>query len=135
MNICQKLTASLPTISKSPWRIQVRTHICIRMVQFAYFFLKTHGLTPYFKHFLTLITMSSLKCTFSIKKIPPPPHLWPNNKHGGGGVKKSKCENNIKWGSKRCEMMRGFQNWPQSSNQVTFDLVSGKNCRKWAKLM
>ena len=40
-------------------------------------FLKTHGLTPYLMHFLTLITMSSSKFTFSKKN--PPAHICVKN--------------------------------------------------------
>ena len=36
-------------------------------------------------------------------------------------VKKSKCENHIKWSPKICQMMRGFQIQPQNSNQIIFD--------------
>ena len=48
-------------------------------------------------------------------------------------VKKTECENHIKWGLIICEMMTGFQIRPQSSNRITFDPIFVKNCRKWAK--
>ena len=51
------------------------------------------------------------------------------------GRSKSECENNIKWGPKRCEMMTGFQIWPQNSNRITFDPLLDKNCRKLAKYL
>ena len=35
--------------------------------------------------------------------------------------KKSKFENNIKWGPKMCKMTGGFQIWPQNWNWITFD--------------
>ena len=80
-------------------------------------FLKTHGLTLYLMHFLTLITMSSSTLTFS-KKIYPRPHLCSKI---AWEVENSKCENHFKCGPKKCEMMRGFQIWPQNSNRITFD--------------
>ena len=46
----------------------------------------------------------------------PPAFVVKENYMGG---KKSKCENHIKWRSKRCKMMAGFQIWPQ--NQIIFD--------------
>ena len=49
-------------------------------------------------------------------------------------VKKSKFENHIKWGSKICQMMRGFQIWHRNSNQITFDPFFGqKNDENWQK--
>ena len=36
-------------------------------------------------------------------------------------MSKLKCENHTKSGPKRCEMMRGFQIWPQNKNRISFD--------------
>ena len=45
-------------------------------------------------------------------------------------VKKSKCENHIKWGIIICKMMRGFQIWTQNSNRITFDPLFGQKTVK-----
>ena len=41
-------------------------------------------------------------------------------------VKKSECENDVKWGPITCKMMRGFRIWPQNSNRITFDHLLGQ---------
>ena len=64
------------------------------------------------------------------KKWHPSLHMCSKKSMGG---QKSKCKNHIKWGSKKCKMMRGFQIWLQNSNQVTFDPFWQKNCQKLAK--
>ena len=47
-------------------------------------------------------------------------------------AEKSKCKNNAKMGPKICEMMRGFQIWPQNSNPIIFDPFLGqKTVQKW----
>ena len=48
-------------------------------------------------------------------------------------VQKSKCENLIKCGPKRCEMMREFQSWHQNSNRLTFDPLFLQKLSKYAK--
>ena len=69
-----------------------------------------------------LIMMGLSKFTFSKKKIPSPP-LWSNNSMGG---KKTKCENDIKWGPRRYKMMRWFKIWSQNSNQTASDSIFGQ---------
>ena len=50
------------------------------------------------------------------------------------GVKKSKCENNIKWGPNISQMTRRFRIWHRNSNRITVYQVFGqKNCRNLAK--
>ena len=51
-----------------------------------------------------------------------------------GGKKKSKCKNHIKWGLIMCKMMRGFQIWPQNSNQITCDPFLAKTLSKLVKI-
>ena len=41
-------------------------------------------------------------------------------------VKKSNCENHVKWGPIIYKMMRGFQIWPLNSNRIAFDPFFGK---------
>ena len=63
-------------------------------------------------------------CTYIINYITGYPYIW--------DVKSSDCENYIKCGTKRCQMMRGLQIWPQNSNRITFDPILAqktvKNC-------
>ena len=44
-------------------------------------------------------------------------------------IKKSRCENHLKWGPKISEMMRGFQTGPQNSNRIKFDPLLAKNIK------
>ena len=47
-------------------------------------------------------------------------------------IKNSEYGNHIKWVSKRCYMMRGFEVWPQNSNRITFDpLLANKAVENW----
>ena len=64
-----------------------------------------------FYAFLALITMNSSKFTFS-KKKDFPAHICDQIKNTE--VQNLNCENHIKSGPKRCEMMRGFQIWSQN---------------------
>ena len=49
-------------------------------------------------------------------------------------AKKSRRENDNKWGPKRCQMMRGFQIWHQNSNRIKFDpFMAKKKTGKLAK--
>ena len=41
-------------------------------------------------------------------------------------VKKSTCEDHVKWGHILRKMIRGFQIWPQNSNRITFDPFLGQ---------
>ena len=81
-------------------------------------FLKTHGLTSYLMYFLTLHDELSDIYKLQFLKNWYPAHIC--GQKITWEAKKSKCENHINWGLKRCEL-RGFQIWLQNSNRVTFD--------------
>ena len=81
--------------------------------------------------YLTLITMSSSKCKFSIKNMVLPLAFMVQINMGG---KKSKCENHMKRGFKRCEMMRGFQILPQNLIRTTSEHFLAKKLSKISKI-